>query len=339
MLAADLFCVFNFINPHNYNNMRTIRTQRFVRGVPHPSTGSTNDTDTVINSTNLPPFISEVCGSVIPTNTRSRITIKGFHFTANANITIRRSSGSTGTGLVGIQVTRIEFVNPSELSVIIDSGSEQGTFDIVVANGNLNSESSGNSTLQIKNPTWVDFRNTNPTNVALEFTRGLSIGTTSNLGLTAVNSNSSFGVVKFSGDIWKRCDTLNFSVVFTITSLDSSSLIGIGGADIDPENLGPEPFHEAEAQLLIENGKVNFMYGGGNRYRKWIQDIGGEVALEIGKFYKFSYFITSSRRPLTLAEVDPNNFDQTTLVSKQYRYTSFSIFFVVYGFFRSCKCD
>lgn len=294
--------------------MRAIRTQRFVRGAQ-------NNENIEGGAIGLAPFISEVCGARMPVNGSKRIQIKGYHFTPNITIDTGEEISSPafrGNDFDG-GIGRVKFINPTLLEASIFAGSKEGRFNLVVRNGELNSGDTGNEAIVVLNPVWVDLRTTPIIDLGLQISPGVIVNRNLEKGLWGINRNSEFqGVVKFRAFPWKRCDDLSFSIVFTISEPEGISLFGIGAFDINVSNLGTEPLFEAESHLFVVNGSANQMYGGGSRYRRWTQDIGGTASFEVDKFYKLNYDFSTSRTLMTISEVDPLNFDRSVLFLRQW---------------------
>ncbi|WP_299243019.1 hypothetical protein [uncultured Aquimarina sp.] len=294
--------------------MRAIRTQRFVRGT-QSNKGSKGASE------RLAPFISEVCGARIPVNGGKIIQIKGFHFTPNVIIDTGEETDSSvfrDTRFDG-RIRRIKFISPTLLEASVFAGSKEGRFNLVVRNGELNSGDTGNEAIIVMNPVWVDLRTTSVIDLGIQSSPGVIINRNLEKGLWGINRGNEFeGVVKFRAFPWKRCDDLSFSIVFTVSEPEGISLFGIGGFDIDVANLGSVPLFEAESHLFIVNGTANQIYGGGSRYRRWTQDIGGTASFEVGKFYKLNYNFSATRTLMTISEVDPLNFDRSVLFLRQW---------------------
>ncbi|WP_271769202.1 hypothetical protein [Aquimarina algiphila] len=291
--------------------MRTIRTQRFVRGTQNKE-----------NTNGLAPFVSEVCGARMPVKGIRRVQIKGYHFTPNVNVDTGSeidSSEFKSAGNLVVVISQVKFINPTLLEAVIFAGDTEGRFDLIVRNGNLNSGDTGNETIVVINPVWVDLRTTSVIDLGLEISPGVIINRNLEKGLWGINRSSDFNsAVKFRAFPWKRCDDLSFSIVFTLSEIEGISLFGIGGIGIEVGNLGSEPLFEAESHLFVINGTANQMYGGGSRYRRWTQDIGGTASFEVSKFYKLNYNFSSTRTLMTISEVDPLNFDRSVLFLRQW---------------------
>lgn len=296
--------------------MRTIRTQRFVRGQQSSNTNSNEGGETE----GLAPFISEVCGARMPVKGIRRVQIKGYHFTPNVTI----DTGSTGNSKfkrsrLPVVISQVRFINPTLLEAVVFAGDTEGRFNMVVRNGELNSGDTGNEAIVIIDPVWIDLRTTSILDLGLQTSPGVIINRNLDKGLWGINRGSEFsGVVKFRAFPWKRCDDLNFNIVFTLDQTEGTSLFGIGGFDIDVANLGPVPLFEAESHLFVINDTASQMYGGGSRYRRWTQDIGSAASFEVGKFYKLNYNFSSTRTLMTISEVDPTNFDRNVLFLSQW---------------------
>lgn len=296
--------------------MRAIRTQRFVRGQQEQKADNNQENETE----GLAPFITEVCGGHIPVNNIQIVQIKGYHFTPNITIDTG-DNGSTEfrSNRLAIEVSLVRFINPTLVEAVIVTGDSEGKFNLVVRNGDLDSGDTGNDTIVITNARWIDLRTTSVIDLGLQNSPGVIINRNLEKGLWGINRGSEFaGVVKFSAFSWKRCDDLSFSIVFTLDKTEGTSLLGIGGFEIDVTNLGPVPLFEAESHLFMVNGTSHQMYGGGSRYRRWRQDIGGTVTFEASKFYKLNYNFSATKTLMTIAEVDSNDFDQNLLLLRQW---------------------
>ena len=297
--------------------MRTIRTQRFVRG---GNATSNTTAENNIPKKGLAPFISEVCRGRMPTHTTRSIEIKGYHFTPDVRITLKDQNGNDvpKSGFYP-RIGRINFIHPGHIEAVVSSGVVEGRFTVVVNNGELNSGLTGNEGIVVLNPQWVDLRTASILDLGLEITTGVSVSQDSDKGLQATSNIGEFeGAIKFSGFRWKRCDDLSFSIVFTLQETVGTGLLGMGSTTINVQNLGPVPLFEAESQVLVINGTANQMYGGGSRYRRWNQEIGSTVSFETSKFYKLNYNFSSVRTLMTLSEVDTQNFDRNILFLRQW---------------------
>lgn len=294
--------------------MRTIRTQRFVRG-----SQSTKNIEK--NTTNgLAPFISEVCGARMRVKGIRRVQIKGYNFTPNVTIdTGDNTSTEFRNNGLKVVVSQVKFINPTLLEAVVFAGDTEGRFNLVVRNGELDSGDTGNEAIIVINPVWVDLRITSVIDLGLRISPGVIVNCNLEKGLWGINRGSEFGgVVKFLAFPWKRCDDLSFSIVFTLSEIEGISLFGIGGFDINVSDLGTDPLFEAESHLFVINGTANQMYGGGSRYRRWTQDIGGTASFQVSKFYKLNYNFSTSRTLMTISEVDPTNFDRNVLFLRQW---------------------
>ncbi|WP_027393177.1 hypothetical protein [Aquimarina latercula] len=294
--------------------MRTIRTQRFVRG----SQSTKNIEENATNG--LAPFISEVCGARMRVKGIRRVQIKGYYFTPNATVdTGDNTSTEFKNNGLKVVVSQVKFINPTLLEAVVFAGDTEGRFNLVVRNGELNSGDTGNEAIVVVNPVWVDLRTTSVIDLGLQISPGVIVNCNLEKGLWGINRGSEFeGVVKFRAFPWKRCDDLSFSIVFTLSEPEGISLFGISGFDINVSNLGTDPLFEAESHLFLINGTANQMYGGGSRYRRWSQDIGGTASFEVSKFYKLNYDFSATRTLMTISEVDPLNFDRNVLFLRQW---------------------
>lgn len=296
--------------------MRTIRTQRFVRGGQQTRNNEENATN------GLAPFISEVCGARMPVKGIRRVQIKGYNFAPNVTIDSGEQTSSSEfrkSGNLPVVISQVKFMSPILLEAVVFAGDTEGRFNLVVRNGELDSGDTGNEAIIVINPVWVDLRITSVIDLGLQISPGVIVNRNLEKGLWGINRGSEFeGVVKFRAFPWKRCDDLSFSIVFTLSEIEGISLFGIGGFDINVSDLGTDPLFEAESHLFVINGTTNQMYGGGSRYRKWTQNIGGTASFQVSKFYKLNYNFSTSRTLMTISEVDPLNFDRNVLFLRQW---------------------
>ncbi|WP_027395147.1 hypothetical protein [Aquimarina latercula] len=295
--------------------MRAIRTQRFVRG--------TQTNDSAEGSTSgLAPFISEVCGARMRIKGIRKVQIKGYHFTPNVTIDTGAeidSSEFRRTGSLVVVISQVKFINPTLLEAVVFGGDTEGKFNLIVRNGNLNSGGTGNETIVVINPVWIDLRRISVTDLGLQISPGVIVNRNLEKGLWGINRSATFeSAIKFTKFTWKRCDNLDFSIVFTLSDIEGVSLFGIGSLGIEVGNLGSEPLFEAESHLFVINGTTNQMYGGGSRYRRWTQQIGKTVSFEVSKFYRLNYKFLTSGILMTIAKVDPENFDKIVEVQHQW---------------------
>ena len=296
--------------------MRTIRTQRFVRGSQNGGGTTTPGGNTTIG---LAPFVSEVCGAKIPVKGRNKVQIKGYHFTSNVTVDTGDSTSGgqfVNNDLFPVRIRDVEFINPTLLEATVYAGDFSGKYDLIVRNGGLHSGDTGKEAIEIADPVWVDLRKVNLPDLGMVLSDGITLNPNRMYGLSATameyGDGESFDkVVKFGAFPWKRCDGLSFSMVFTLTGLEGTNLFGIGGQAVNVNNLGPVPLFEAESHLFLINGTTNQMYGGGSRYRRWTKDLETIVSFETGKFYKLNYHYRVDRTLMTLSEVNPSNFDAT----------------------------
>ena len=284
--------------------MRTIRTQRFVRGQGSAESGSIG----------LAPFISEVRRARMPRNTIHRVEIIGYYFTKASEVIITGGNPNARTGTRSNANSRIRvldktFVNPTKLEVNIISGSTEGTFTVIVINGTLDSGTTGKDILEVIDPVWVDFRQTDIDLSSIEITNGFTIEQDSEKGLITNGINTFKSGVKFLEHSWRRKDELEFNIVFSKKG-NGNGFFGIGSSEINVNTLGEFARHEAETQMFLVLNSTSQCYGGGSELSRWFQDIGKVVLFTDGIFYKIKFHQSGDIKTLmSLYEVDSLDFD------------------------------
>ncbi|WP_025663272.1 hypothetical protein [Aquimarina megaterium] len=284
--------------------MRTIRTQRFVRS----SSSAHTETTIIVNpdpsdevGLHLSPFVEEVLRGQFATNTTHTVTLKGYHFDPRSKVVLLGED---------FRIRQVRFINPTRLDVVITSGSTQGKFPISVNNNGLGS-TSPITVIRILDPEWVDLRKTPISTLNIEVTKGITLKQDRNKGLSTIvntDGNPFDRGIKFKRNTWLRNDELRFSFIFTTTGTSGLSLLGIGGSNIDVNDLD-NGIYSGEIQLFYVNGACSQFYGGGKE-SNWNQNIGKSITFQKGKFYKVEFHrsgINGTR--ITIIEVRADNFD------------------------------
>ncbi len=274
--------------------MRTIRTARFIRGGEASSTNINDE-----KGFHLAPFIEEVIRGRFPKHTTHTITLLGYHFDPK---TVVKLSDTDSV------IKKVIFVNPSQIDVVITSGNRQGKVPITTENKGLISNNPI-KTIQITNPFWIDLRKTSIEDMGLEFSPGIALYQDQKKGLFANGEGRIWNRgVKFIKHTWQRKDELEFSFVFTAYGKGLSAF-GIGGSNIDVNNLNHENLYKPEIQLYYANGFCNAFYGGGKE-KAWSQRIGKTITFKKNKFYKVKFHRSGiSGTQVSISEVDKSNFD------------------------------
>lgn len=269
--------------------MRTINHQRIIRG------NSSN------SSQFLPkPFIKEITGGRIQTNATKRLVIRGFNFQEDSLVEISPKT---------IDLENITFVDPSIIEITVKAYDNEGFFDVKISNGNLDSGTSGNATINVKASVWVDLRTEPIKDLKLTLTNGIIINQDATKGLWAGGSGNAWNRgVLFSDFAWKRDDEVDFSFVFTVSG-NGYAMFGIGSDGIDVNNLGNQSYYKSEIQLYINQSRTNQVYGGGGS-QNWNQSIGNPITFAADKFYKVTFIKSGTNdAKCYLAEVTVDDFD------------------------------
>ncbi|WP_025741887.1 IPT/TIG domain-containing protein [Aquimarina pacifica] len=270
--------------------MRTIRTARFIRGNQNTQSGLF-----------LSPYITEVIRGRLPKNTTQTVTIKGHHFDPGSTVKIVEQS---------IEIAEVNFINPTQIDIVITSCDVEGLFTVVVCNNDLDSGDSGKDLVEVKDGVWIDLRTIDlGDSELLDKTLGVFVLQDVNRGLFAGGEGSFWNRgVKFKKYTWKRSDALEFNFVFT--GLGSGfSMFGIGGSHIDVSALENQSDFKGEIQLFYDNGGAAQLYGGGQDV-DWIQNIGIDLTFEDEKFYKLKFHRSGIEGSLIgIYEVAPDDFD------------------------------
>ncbi len=273
--------------------MRTIRTARFIRAAQSHAqsdsdSGDNGGTPTTPDTAALAPFIKEVCGGSVATNSTTRLIIRGFYFTPTAIVSLYQTNSSIPSSLIGI-LQGFRFIDPSHIEVTLQTQQLQGTFSILVTNGALDSGTSGDFLLRIINPRWRDLRLMSLSTMGIEKTAGVSIFQKRANGLWIADQNTAWNrAVKFNAFQWKRCDQIDFNLVLYNAKNQGEGLFGIGAASIDVNQLGESPQFIGEIQFYYQDGKIQQLFGGGSPYRQWTQQIEA-VTLKADSYYKIHF--------------------------------------------------
>jgi len=270
--------------------MRYINGNTFTKG------------STVSNTGFIPkPFISGVINSRIGTFvTGHTLIINGFHFHPQSTVSFNITS---------VIINNITFTSPTILEVEIETGGDEGFFDVFVHNGTLNSGASGNGLLQITTNSFIDLRTASIASLGLIMTTGVTVTQDPLRGLVAGGTGNFWNRgILFTNFQWNRADVVNFSVVFT-RSGSGTMMIGIGGSNIDVENLGNQAFYRGEITAFHNNTQINRCFGGGEQ-GNWSQPIGTNIVFNTGTFYKITFINSGTNgTQITIHEVLESDFE------------------------------
>lgn len=249
------------------------------------------------------PFIERVQNGGLATNSTQNVIILGFNFVPETTVEINEAS---------LTVNTITYISPQELMVNITSGNVLGSFDIVLKNNLLDSGLSGQNKLNVKNAIWIDLRTTPIASLGLEMTTGVIVNQDAARGLWSSGTGNFWNRgVKFTANKWNRADDIEFSFVFT-RSGNGTCMFGIGGENINVNNLGNQSFYRAETQLYHNNSTTNSFYGGGVE-SNWFQNIGATVNFAIGTFYKVVFSSSGANgTAMRIVQVSSTDFDDET---------------------------
>lgn len=278
--------------------MRTIRHQNIIRGISSTS------------SQYLPrPFIKEVTGGRIQTNTTKNLTIRGFNFIEESAVEIFPKT---------VALENLTFVDPSTIEITVKADDNEGSFDVVISNGNLDSGSSGKEVLVVKASIWVDLRSTSLKDLNLASSNDVTVNQNANKGLWAAGSGNAWNRgVLFPDFSWKRDDEVDFSFVFTVSG-NGYAMFGIGNDGIDVNNLSNQSYYKSEIELYLNQSRTNQVYGGGGS-QNWNQNIGNSVNFATDKFYKVIFTKSGTKdAKCYLTEVAGDNFDTDVSVLQEW---------------------
>lgn len=252
------------------------------------------------------PLISGVIGGNVGTFVIGHtVIINGFNFHPNSVVEISSCTVNSTT-----------YVNPTQLSITISTQGDEGLHDILVKNGTLDSGTSGNGLLQITNNLFIDLRTASIASLGLTMTSGVTVSQDPLRGLFAGGSGGFWdrGIL-FTNYQWNRVDNVSF--VFT-RSGNGSMMFGIGGSNIDLENLGNQSYYKGEIEMYHGGTQVTNFYGGGQQ-ASWNQNIGSVVGFDVGKFYKVTFVNSGTNgTQISIHEVSAGNFDTNISLLHQF---------------------
>ncbi len=276
--------------------MRTIGTTRFVRGTENRATSQESKT-----GFHLAPFVKEVIRGRLPIHTTQTIILKGYHFDPKTNIAL--------SDVTDAVIRKISFIDPATIEVVITSGRQLGRIPITVKNNGLE-QTSPVQFVTVYDPSWVDLRNTPLDSLGIQATEGVILTQNNERGIFATGAGRPWDRgVKFTKHSWKRIEELEFSMVFVITEKEGFSKFGIGGSNINVNQLDNESTIKAETQMSYANGFCRLFQGGGLE-SPWGQEIGVSVAFEVDTFYKVKFHRSGINGTLmSISEVDRDNFN------------------------------
>lgn len=248
----------------------------------------------------LRPYISNIASGPIPISETKDIIISGFHFDPKTEVIIPEPS---------IIIRQVTFVSPVLLVVNVSAGRIIGDFDILLKNAGLDSGDSGNRLLKVREAVWIDLRTTTLADLELETTTGVIVNQDRNRGLWVSGTGGFWNRgVKFTAHQWNRADNSEFSFVFTSSGF-GTFMFGIGGSNIDVENLNNQAFYRAETQIYHLNSSTNSFFGGGVQ-QNWFQTIGANLSFNTERFYKVTFHQSGNAgTTMSLHEVDATNLD------------------------------
>jgi len=254
--------------------MRVINQTKIIRGQSFPSSQG------VI----IRPQITQIINSRIETSVGNTITLQGFNFSEESQVIIDTPS---------ITVIQVVFISPIEIQVSVLTGADEGDFDVVVRNGSIDSFISSATQIFVRNAIFIDLRRANLNTLGMEITNGVVVNQDSMLGLSAAGTGQVWSRgVKFTTHSWNRADNLEFSFVFTRIGT-GTYMFGIGGSNINVNNLQNQAFFRAETQLFHATQQTNFFFGGGLE-ANWNQDIGTTIQFLAGRFYKVKFAMSGA---------------------------------------------
>lgn len=278
--------------------MRTIRHQNIIRGNSSRS------------SQYLPkPFIKEVSGGRIQTNTTKSLTIRGFNFLEEFAVEIFPKT---------VALENFTFVDPSTIELTVKADDNEGLFDVVISNGNLDSGISGKEILVVKASLWVDLRSTSLKDLNLTSSNEVTVNQNPEKGIWADGSGNAWNRgVLFPDFSWNRDDEVDFSFVFTVSG-NGYAMFGIGSDGLDVNNLGNQSYYKSEIHLYINQSRTNQVYGGGSS-QNWNQSIGNSVTFAVDKFYKVTFTKSGAKdAKCYLTEVTGDNFDTDVSILQEW---------------------
>lgn len=257
-----------------------------------------------LSGLDMTPHIEAVLNADFSPLGNKMITIEGINFTPFSTVEI---SGE------GNFVNTVYFDTPKKLRADITVGINEGKFNIIVYNNDLQSDSSGFDTVQVKSKTIVDLRTIDPTLLGLEMTNNIEYEQESDLGIRFYsNSNSWNRDVKFSAYTWNRSNVVTFEIIFTRVS-DVLFMLGIASLSLNVSSISTA-YYKQEIGMYHNNNSTTTFYGGGD-VTNWNQNTGQRIGFDIEKFYKIKFENSGGENSLCLlCEVNPDDWDDEVLL-------------------------
>jgi len=252
----------------------------------------------------LEPHIENIVNSDFEPTATKIISIMGINFSPFSTVEI---SG------VGNFVNTVYFDSPKQLRVEITVGTNEGLFNIIVYNADLQSKESGFNKILIKTKITVDLRSEPIVNLGLEMTSGINVEQDTTNGLRFSSSTSSWNRgVKFGSYFWNRTENITFEIIFTRTS-DVLFMLGIASKSLDISTIS-SAYYKQEIGMYNNNNSVNTFYGGGD-VTNWNQNIGKTISFDVNKFYKLKFENSGGDgAECHICEVDENDWDNETVL-------------------------
>jgi len=250
------------------------------------------------------PHIETVVNGDFAPNTTKEIIIEGVNFTPFSTVEI---SG------VGNFVNTVFFDSPKKIRAEVSIGNDEGAFNIIVYNNDLQSDNSGFGLLSVKAKTTVDLRTIDPLLLGLEMTNGINYEQDDEKGLRFYsNSNSWNRGVKFGAYTWNRNDNITFEIIFNRVS-NVLFMLGIGSSSLNVNNISTA-YYKQEIGMYHMNNQTTTFYGGGD-VTNWNQNIGTTVSFDVDKYYKIKFENSGYEGSLCiLCEVNPDDWDDEEII-------------------------
>lgn len=250
------------------------------------------------------PYVDNVINGDFVPNTTKEVIIEGTNFSPFSIVEV---SG------VGNFVNTVYFDSPKRLRVDLTVGNDEGLFNLIVFNADLQSDNSGFGKIKVKAKTVVDLRTIDTSLLGLQITNPVNFQQNSTFGLRFFsNSNSWNRGVKFSAYTWKRSDNITFEIIFTRIS-STLFMVGVGSSSINVNTVN-SAYYSQEIGIYHQNNSTTTVYGGGD-VRNWNQNIGTTVAFEAQKFYKLKLQNSGGENAQCfISEVNPDDWDDETIL-------------------------
>lgn len=257
-----------------------------------------------LSGLDMTPYIESVINADFEPLSNKIITIEGINFTPFSTVEI---SGD------GNFVNTVYFDSPKKLRVDINAGLNEGLYNLIVYNNDLQSDNSGFNSVIIREKTTVDLRTINPELLGLQMTNGINYQQNSTFGLRFFSSTNSWNRgVKFGAYSWNRSENITFEIIFTRVS-DVLFMLGIGSVSLNVNSISTAYFRQ-EIGMYHNNNSATVMYGGGD-VTNWSQNIGQTVNFDRDKFYKLKFENSGGMNGIcAISEVDPDDWDDETLL-------------------------